>query len=196
MQPFAADKPRKLPTVLTAAERDRILEAVDSVTPRGVRQGRERNTAMLVLLAYSGLRVAELTLLDRSDIDYEAGTVLVRRGKGGGARMVPLHLLARDALTRYLTSRNDDDPALFLSRVGRRISTSQVRRVVEIVTREAGVPKHVHPHTLRHTFATLLLDKGADLRVIQDLLGHASITSTAIYLHISQERKRAAVDLL
>lgn len=196
MRAFGEDKPRRLPVVLTTGERDLVLKTVDGLSPRGVAGGRERNTAILVMLAYSGLRVAELCALDRLDVDLEYGTIRVRHGKGDRERILPLHPVAREALERYFTRRFDEDSALFLSRNHHRLTTSQVRRIVQAVATTAGIHKRVHPHTLRHTFATLLLDKGADLRVIQDLLGHVSISTTTIYTHISQERKRRAVDLL
>lgn len=189
-------KPRKLPVFLNSPELRLALEAVDRLSPRGVVGGAERNTAIVVMLAYSGLRVAELVALDRDDVDVEAGTIHVRHGKGDRERYVPLHALAGKALTRYLTRRFDEDEALFVSRKHARLSTSQVRRIVESVAGEAGIHKRVTPHKLRHTFATLLLDKGLDVRVIQELLGHASITSTMIYTHVTGEQKRRGVDLL
>jgi site-specific recombinase XerD len=196
MRAFGSEKPRRLPVFLNRPELGLAMEALDRLSPRGVVAGAERNTAAVVMLAYSGLRVAELVSLDRDDVDLEAGTIHVRHGKGDRERIVPLHALAAKALTRYLTSRFDDDPALFVSRNRRRVSTSQIRRIVEAVAGEAGIHKRVTPHKLRHTFATLLLEKGVDVRVIQELLGHSSITSTMIYTHVAQEQKRGAVDLL
>ncbi len=196
MRAFGDRKPKKLPVFLNRPELQLALDAVDRLSPRGVVAGAERNTAIVVLLAYSGLRVAELVSLDRHDVDLEAGTIHVRHGKGDRERYVPLHALAAKALTRYLTSRFDDSEALLVSRNHVRISTSQVRRIVQTVAREAGIHKHVTPHKLRHSFATLLLDKGMDIRIIQELLGHANIASTTIYAHVSQEQKRRAVDML
>lgn len=196
MRAFGEGKPRRLPVFLNSPELRLLIEAIDRLSPRGVVAGVERNTALVVMLAYSGLRVAELISLDRDDVDVEAGTIHVRHGKGDRERYVPLHALAAKALTRYLTSRFDQDAALFVSRKHRRLSTSQVRRVVQEVAGEAGIHKRVTPHKLRHTFATMLLEKGVNIRVVQELLGHASITSTQIYTHVTQEGKRGAVDLL
>lgn len=196
MRAFGRGKPRRLPVFLNRPELQLALDAVDRLSPRGVVAGTERNTAIVVMLAYSGLRVAELTALERHDVDLEAGTIHVRHGKGDRERYVPLHAFAAKALTRYLSSRFDESEALIVSRNGTRISTSQVRRIVQAVAREAGIHKRVTPHKLRHSFATMLLDKGVNLRVVQELLGHASITSTQIYTHVSQEQKRQGIDVL
>lgn len=196
MRQFGMAKPRKLPVFLTRPERDRFLHAVGNQTPRGVPGGHARNVAIITLFLYSGLRIAELSALDRADIDYEDGTILVRRGKGGGARMLPLHPIAAEALQKYLAVRQDTEEALFLSRLGRRASIRTLRDVVYSVAKTAGISKRISPHKLRHSFATLLLESGADLRVIQELLGHASIATTQIYTHVGQEQKRRALELL
>jgi site-specific recombinase XerD len=196
MKPYASDKPTKLPVFLSAPERDLFLQTVANLTPRGVRGGPTRDVAVITLFLYSGLRVAELSALDRSDVDFVNETVLVRRGKGGAARLLPLHPIAARAIQEYLVTRFDTEQALFLSRLTRRISHRQVQRTVLAIARGAGLDKHVTPHKLRHTFATLLLERGADLRVIQELLGHASIATTQIYTHVVQAHKRKAVDLL
>jgi site-specific recombinase XerD len=122
--------------------------------------------------------------------------VLVRHGKGDKDRLVPLATAAADAIAAYQLARTDDDEALFLSRRGTRISIRALREVVYRLAGDAQLAKHISPHKLRHTFATLLLEKGADLREVQDLLGHSSVQTTEIYTHTTARRRRAAVDRL
>jgi len=148
-----------------------------------------RDDAMLELLYGSGLRVAELCGLGLGDIDTKFRSVTVW-GKGGKQRRVPISEPAAEAVTRYVTSGraalvNDSTPAgsLFVNRRGRQMTPRDVRRVLD---RRSPVP--THPHALRHTYATHLLDGGADLRVVQELLGHASLRTTEIYTHVSTER--------
>jgi site-specific recombinase XerD len=148
-----------------------------------------RDDAVLELLYAAGLRVAELCGLDRAGVDLQARTVTVR-GKGDRERRLPVHRRCADALGRYLEegrphlARPDSPPeAVFLNRRGRRLGDRDVRRVLD---RRSPVP--THPHALRHSFATHLLDGGADLRVVQELLGHASLHTTQIYTHVSKER--------
>lgn len=188
-------KARRLPIYLTDAEKDAAIAAAGELVPHAVLGGRERGSAIVVLLVYSGLRVAELCALDRDDLDFVAGLVHVRHGKGDRERWVPLHETPAEAVRRYLATRTDAHPALFLSRQGR-ISTSQVRRLVKAIMATTGVTKAVTPHKFRHTFATLLLDRGVDVRVIQELLGHARLETTQLYTHVSIARKRRDVDLL
>lgn len=172
-----------------------MIQAAEALVPRGVPGGRERGAAMVVTMLYSGLRVAELCGLDRADVDFDAATIDVRHGKGDKQRLLPLHPIPAAAIRRYLVTRDDEHAALFLSRRGR-ISTSQVRRLVHAIVGETDITKRITPHKLRHSFATTLLDRGADLRVVQELLGHASIKTTEVYTHVTQERKRRATDLL
>lgn len=187
--------PRRLPIFLTESEQPAVIRAAEDLVPRGVPGGRERGVAMVVTMLYSGLRVAELVGLDRPDVDFDAATIDVRHGKGDKQRLLPLHPVPAVAIHRYLATRSDDHPALFLSRRGR-ISTSQVQRLVHQIVGDTAISKRITPHKFRHSFATMLLDKGADLRVVQELLGHSSISSTQIYTHVTQERKRRATDLL
>lgn len=195
-------RPRKLPVYLTAAERDAILEAAFDSAPRGVPAGAARNTAILAIGLYAGLRVSEICRLDVGDIDLDAGTIRVREGKGGKDRELPLHAFAGELVAAYLATRLPSDrmggrgSPVFVSRQGSRIHPRTVQRMVAALATDAGLAKRVSPHKLRHTFATLLLEEDVDLRVIQELLGHASIATTELYLHISQRRKRGAVDRL
>ena len=154
-----------------------------------------RDVALLELLYGSGLRIAEATGLDVDELDLDRGRVVVW-GKGAKQRTVPLSEPAVDALRRWLADGREllataDSPAgaVFLNRRGRRLTPRDARRVVD---RRAGEP--THPHALRHTFATHLLDGGADLRVVQELLGHADVATTQRYTHVSKERLRAVFD--
>ena len=150
---------------------------------------RARDDAVLELLYGCGLRVAELCGLDSGDIDLRGRMVTVW-GKGGRQRRVPMHDLCAEAVSRWL-DRGRSPPgrpgspreAVFLNQAGRRLGPRDVRRLLD---RRSPVP--THPHALRHSFATHLLDGGADLRVVQELLGHASLQTTQVYTHVSKER--------
>jgi len=148
-----------------------------------------RDTALLETLYGGGLRVAECVGLDVGDLDLHRGTALVR-GKGARERIAPLGGGAVRALRAYLAARpRPADPRpVFLNRRGSRLTARSVRRVVRDTALRAGVDPHVTPHTLRHSFATHLLDRGANLREVQELLGHRNIATTQIYTHVSLER--------
>lgn len=148
-----------------------------------------RDEAVLEVLYGCGLRVAELCGLDKGDVDLKGRTVTVR-GKGGRERRVPMHALCAEALGRWMRdgrpvmSRADSPrEAIFFNRAATRLGPRDVRRIVD---RRSVAP--THPHALRHSFATHLLDGGADLRVVQELLGHASLQTTQVYTHVSKER--------
>jgi site-specific recombinase XerD len=174
-------RPRRLPDAPKAAEIEGLLELANGDSPLAL-----RNRALLELLYSGGLRSAEAVGLDLADVDFERETVHVH-GKGGKERVVPLGEEAAHHLARYLgkgrpeLARGADD-ALFLSTRGRRLDTSTVRRLLR------------HPHRLRHAFATHLLEGGADLRVIQELLGHSSLSTTQIYSHVDARRLRRVYD--
>jgi site-specific recombinase XerD len=159
-----------------------------------------RDRALLELLFSAGLRVSELTSLDRDQVNLKKDEFSVR-GKGSKLRVVFLSPRAKSALERYLDKRNDLDPALFVSHPKRglvnrknatrdslRLTPRTVERLVKHYAKKAGIVKDVHPHTLRHSFATDLLMNGADIRAVQAMLGHASITTTQIYTHVTNER--------
>ncbi len=174
--------------VLAYGDLERLL-AVPAKTD--LRSARDR--AILELFFSTGLRLAELCALDRY-LDLGRGEFTVR-GKGGKLRVVFLSARARQALTDYLKRRSDADPALFvsLSRQGKilgRITPRAVERTVEARARAAGIPGRVHPHMLRHGFATDLLINGADLRAVQELLGHANVSTTQIYTHLTNRELR------
>jgi integrase/recombinase XerC len=173
----------RLPRVLSGGEVTSLLDigagtAVD-----------RRDLAVLELLYAAGLRVSELCGLDRSDIDLRGRTVTVL-GKGNKQRRVPVHDTAVAALRAWLDDGRDDmdgpPEAAFVNRRGARLGPRDVRRILD---RRSASP--THPHALRHTYATHLLDGGADLRVVQELLGHASLATTQVYTHVSKERLRA-----
>ncbi len=182
--PVAALSPsrsRRLPDVPKPAEVEELLEGVEGGSPLAL-----RNRALLELLYSAGLRSAEAVMLDLGDVDFEREIVHVH-GKGGKDRVLPLGEEAAYHLARYLREGRPSlvrgaAEAVFLSIRGRRLETSTVRRLLR------------HPHRLRHAFATHLLEGGADLRVIQELLGHASLSTTQIYSHVDARRLRRVYD--
>jgi integrase/recombinase XerD len=175
---------RRLPSVLAVEEVERLLVQPDTDTPRGL-----RDRAMLELLYATGLRVSELVGLARGDLNLDLGLVRCV-GKGGKERIVPVGQPARRAVQAYLASRRDAAPALFLGNKGRPLTRVAFWRIIARYARQAGIRGAVSPHTLRHSFATHLLEGGADLRAIQELLGHSSIATTQIYTHVTVDRLR------
>jgi len=189
-----APKPARLPKVLTVKQCLALLEAPDATTPEGL-----RDAAMLTLLYATGLRVSELVGLRMHNVDLEGGSLRVR-GKGNKERIIPVAPLALDLLQLYLAEarpafdkgRNDD--AIFLSPRGRGMVRQTFFNRLKQYCRLADIPEDTSPHTLRHSFATHLLEGGADLRSIQEMLGHSSLGTTQIYTHVSSGRKRAVYD--
>jgi integrase/recombinase XerC/integrase/recombinase XerD len=185
-----------LPAVLKPGETSRLLAAMPASTPLQL-----RDRAMFELCYAAGLRAEELVDLDLASLDPDAEEVRVE-GKGGRTRLVPAGELAWRALGAYLdrgrpalaaaAGAGDPDPALLLSKRGRRLSTSDVRRRLALAVRGAALRAGVSPHTLRHSFATHLLEGGADLRAIQELLGHASISTTQAYTRVESGRLKSA----
>lgn len=191
--PGLVDAPRtgsSLPDVLSVEDVERILDAPPADDPIGI-----RDRALLELLYGCGLRVSELVGLDTDRIDLDRLGVRVI-GKGNRERRVPMGDEARERLHRYLTGPRSDwtakrpTPAAFVGKRGRRMSREAVWSLVKRWARAAGVRERVTPHTFRHSFATHLLEGGADLRVVQALLGHASISTTQLYTHLTGERVR------
>jgi integrase/recombinase XerD len=182
--------PRSLPRPMPVEEVRRLLDAPDPVTPGGV-----RDRAILELLYGSGLRISELTGLDVDDLELEAGSVRVL-GKGGKEREVPLGSFSREAVAAYLTrgrpalSTVASRAALFLNARGGRLSRQSCARLLARYVRLAGIDRRVTLHTLRHSFATHLLEGGADVRVVQELLGHASVATTQIYTLVTSQHLR------
>ena len=181
---------KRLPSFLTAEEINRLLEAPDLSTPQG-----QRDRALIELLYASGLRVSELANLKLEQVNLETCEIRVW-GKGSKERVVLMGKPAATALITYLSQgrprllAEKRSNALFLNRYGQRLIERRVQRILEKYAGIAGISKRVHPHMLRHTFATHLLDGGADLRVVQELLGHANLSSTQIYTHVTQSRAR------
>jgi integrase/recombinase XerD len=185
---------RRLPEVLSEADMDRLLRAIPADTPLGV-----RDRAIVSLLYATGLRVSELVRLRLDDLDLSEGRLLCR-GKGGRVRWLPIGREARAHLEAYLTavrprwSPSARESAVFLNRRGRPLSRVAVWQRLRHWARRAGLAQAVYPHRIRHTFATHLVQRGADLRAVQVLLGHASIGTTEIYTHVHPQRFRAALD--
>jgi len=179
--PLAPRRPRRLPETLRTDDVDTLVDGLDGQDPLGL-----RNRALIELVYSAGLRSAEAIGLNLADVDFEQELVRVR-GKGGKERVVPLGEEAAHRVARYLRdgrpwlARGATD-ALFLSVRGRRLETSTLRRLV------------AHPHRLRHAFATHLLEGGADLRTIQELLGHSSLSTTQVYSHVDGRRLRRVYD--
>ncbi len=183
---------RHLPRVLRPDELAALLDRIPAGTPLEL-----RDRALLEIAYGCGLRAEELVKLDTGSVHFDAEDLRVE-GKGGKTRIVPAGEPALAALTRYLErgrhalATSPDEPALFLSKSGRRLSTSDVRRRLAVWTRAAALQGGVSPHALRHSFATHLLDGGADLRAIQELLGHSSISTTQIYTRVESARLLSA----
>ena len=182
---------RKLPHFLSAEEIARLLESPPSTSASGV-----RDRAILETMYSAGLRVSELVGLSIEDIDFSAGLVRVR-GKGRKERLSPLGSYAQKAIKKWLSQREPNPKAtrehasaVFLNRFGNRLTSRSVGRMLEKYLKQCGLDQRTSPHTLRHSFATHLLDRGADIRSVQELLGHKSLITTQIYTHVSTERLR------
>lgn len=185
---------RKLPPSLTADQVRRILESPTAKTPLGL-----RDRALLELLYAAGLRAAEILSLRLEQLELTSGSARVI-GKGNKERLVLLGKSAEEALQRYLETarpklvRAKSGGEVFLGNHGRRLTTSHLWGLVKKAAQSAGLTTRVYPHLLRHSFATHLLSGGADLRVIQELLGHASISTTEIYTHVDEDRLASTFD--
>ncbi len=175
----------KLPVVLSVGEIDRMVEAIDLSRPEG-----HRNKAIIETLYGCGLRVSELVSLRLTDIHGSEGYVSVT-GKGNKQRLVPIGNKALKEIGFYLKDRAEmpvihDDNIVFLNRRGRRLTRAMVFTIVRDLAALSGIKKKISPHTFRHSFATHLVEAGADLRAVQEMLGHESITTTEIYTHIDR----------
>ena len=183
-------RPRKLPRTLSPGEAERLIEAAAGTMPRAL-----RDSAIVELLYGAGLRVSELTGLDRGSVDLDA-RLLRCTGKGGKERIVPIGRKATDALRRYQSRGRPyldrrHRPELFLNAKGGPLTRAGVFLILRKVAAKAGLdPERVHPHLLRHSFATHLLEGGADLRSVQEMLGHADLATTELYTHVSDRRRR------
>ena len=182
---------RKLPEVLTKDEVERLLGIVDLSTPTG-----ERNKAIVEVLYGCGLRVSELINLRIADLHYEEYYLTVT-GKGDKQRIVPLGNAASSQLRRYIREvrihqniKKGQEQYIFLNKSGSRLTRAMIFHIIKKLAGVAGIKKSISPHTFRHSFATHLVENGADLRAVQEMLGHASITTTEIYTHIEREYLR------
>lgn len=190
--------PKTLPRTLTRQQLQRLLSLPDTTTPEGA-----RDACMLELFYATGARISELARLRVSDVDLEAATVRLL-GKGSKERIVPVYRRAADAFERYIEEGRglllarrkgapEPTPSVFVSGRGLPMDAQALRYRFYKLAREAGLPAGVSPHALRHTFATDLLEGGADLRSVQELLGHESLSTTQIYTHVAPDRLQAAV---
>jgi integrase/recombinase XerC len=180
--------PKRLPSFLPKDESKGLLDAEAERSEAGL-----RDHALLELLYATGLRVAECCGLDLDDVDRRRGAVRVM-GKGGKERVVPVGDTALEALGAWLSVRGEGRGALFTNLRGGRLGTRSVHRIVKRRARAAGIDRRVTPHTLRHTFATHMLGEGADLRLIQELLGHSRLSTTQRYTHVSAEHLMKVYD--
>lgn len=179
---------RHIPEVLTVAEVDDLMNA-----PKGRDWMALRDKTALEVMYATGMRVSEVVELMINNVNLDVG-FLKCVGKGGKERIVPLGKTAGDFIKRYLEksrpriANRSSDNHLFLSRLGRKLSRQSFWKMIKKYTRIAGIKKEIKPHTLRHSFATHLLERGADLRSVQEMLGHANISTTQLYTHINRER--------
>jgi integrase/recombinase XerC len=188
-------KDRKLPHFLSTEEIATLLDAPPAARPHGL-----RDRAILETMYSAGLRVSELVGINQGDLDLAGGLVRIR-GKGRRERLAPLGSFATRAIARWLEERplSPQEPKgagapVFTNKFGRRLTTRSVARMLEKYLRQTGLDRRTTPHTLRHSFATHLLDRGADIRSVQELLGHKSLVTTQIYTHVSTAGLRAAYE--
>lgn len=179
---------KAIPGVISLDDVEKLLAAPDESTPEGL-----RDSAMLEVLYASGIRVSELIGLNLNDVNFDHGYVIVY-GKGSKERLVPVGEKARVKLREYLLDarpailKSRDAKALFVTRRGSGMTRQGFWKLIKNYALKAGIPKKISPHTLRHSFATHLLERGADLRTIQIMLGHSDISTTQIYTHVESER--------
>lgn len=179
---------KKLPEFLTVIEMEKILKAPKTKGATGI-----RDRALLELLYATGTRVSEVTGLQTEDVNLESG-FLKCRGKGGKERIVPFGKVAAGAVRSYLEKVRSKLPVsgfLFAGRPGKPLTRQRIWQLIRKYARAAGIRKKITPHTFRHSFATHLLERGADLRIVQELLGHADISTTQIYTHVSRDHLKS-----
>jgi integrase/recombinase XerD len=185
---------RKLPDTLSVEEIDRIINAIDRSKPEG-----ERNKAMLETLYSSGLRVSELVNLRISNLFFKEGFIRII-GKGDKERIVPIGSIAMKFINIYLKDvrvhvpvKKGSEDILLLNRRGNKLTRNMIFMIIKSLAEKIGLNKKISPHTFRHSFATHLIEGGADLRAVQEMLGHESITTTEIYLHLNREYLRDTI---
>ena len=183
---------KPLPKFLTIKEVERLLEIPDTSTPNG-----KRDCAIIEVLYSTGMRISELVNLKHSQIHWNEEVIRVM-GKGNKERMVLIGGIAKNALQKYIDNptyigKNQDSP-VFRNKFGNKLGALSIQRMINNSAKLAGIPSNVTPHVLRHSFATHMLDAGADLRCVQELLGHVSLSTTQIYTHITPERLKKAYE--
>ena len=184
---------RHLPEVLTVEQIDMLIDEIDKSTPEG-----RRNNAIIEVMYGCGLRVSELVNLEINKLYFDDGYIVVT-GKGSKERIVPISDVAIELVNEYLTERAQldvvagEENVLFLNRRGHRLTRQMIFTIIKRLARQAGIKKEISPHTLRHSFATHLLEGGANLRAIQQMLGHESIATTEIYLHLDTSNLRREI---
>jgi integrase/recombinase XerD len=182
---------RYLPETLNELQVEQLIEHIDTKVPLGL-----RDRAMVELLYASGLRISELANARLENLDFE-DRILRVTGKGNKTRLVPVGRKACDALAAYLSMerpklvKRRSGGEIFLSERGTKLTTARIWQIVKKISRHSGLEKNIYPHLLRHSFATHLLSNGADLRIIQEMLGHADISTTQVYTHVDQQRLKA-----
>jgi len=185
---------RKLPTVLSIEEIDSIIGAIDLSTPQG-----KRNKAIIETIYGCGLRVSELVDLKISNLFFDDGFIKVV-GKGDKERLVPIGHIAQSEIQFYLSDirnhiiiKHGNEDIVFLNRQGAKLTRVMIFTIIKQLTKKLGIKKTISPHTLRHSFATHLVEGGADLRAVQEMLGHESITTTEIYTHLDRDFLRSTI---
>ena len=186
---------RKLPDTLAIEDIDQLIEVIDLSKPEG-----ERNRSIIETLYGCGLRVSELTELRLSDLFFDEGFIKVT-GKGNKQRFVPIGSLTQKYITIYkneirthLNIQKGHEDILYLNRRGKQLTRAMIFNIVKQLVEKAGIHKNVSPHTFRHSFATHLLQNGADLRAIQQMLGHESITTTEVYMHVNRTQLKEVIE--
>jgi len=186
---------RKLPDTLSIIEIDQLINTIDLSHPQG-----ERNRTILETLYSCGLRVTELVTLQISDLFFDEGFIRVI-GKGDKQRFIPINYETQKYITSYInyirchvTPQKGSEDTLFLNRRGKHLTRVMIFTIIKNLAFEAGIRKKISPHTFRHSFATHLLERGADLRAIQQMLGHESITTTEIYMHLDKSHLKQVLD--
>ncbi len=179
---------KPLPKFLTEEDASRLVEAPDTATLKGL-----RDKAILETLYSTGMRVSELVGMKENDVDFISGTVRVF-GKGKKERMLPIGDRALRAIRNYLQKRNSSAREIFLNKNHKKLGVRGLRKMMDSYIVKISLKDHVSPHTLRHSFATHLLNRGADLRSVQELLGHANLSTTQIYTHLTTEKLRSVYE--
>jgi len=190
MNPKGHRKSRKIPEVLTPEEQATLLGELEADTPAGA-----RNNCLVRLMLDAGLRSAEVLALRHRDIDFKSGQLMVRNGKGGKDRSLWLGPDLVALLRTFVETQGNVRPGdlLFTTKTGRPLLTRYLRSMVGELAKKAGIEKHIHPHTLRHSFATDLLRQSRNLMIVSKALGHANLATTQIYLHICDPEMEEAM---